>query len=78
MSNVTRLPKQHKRQPHCPTCESALPTLDSVQVTSSACEFGDCELMAITYHVRCKCGSPWDLRKKIAGAPLPVGTAEDK
>ncbi|HYB52828.1 MAG TPA: hypothetical protein VEG84_03090 [Thermoanaerobaculia bacterium] len=66
MSEVIRLPKQHRQKPHCATCGRALPDLKSVQITAMADEFGDTSLYALTFHVRCACGAPWDLRKEIA------------
>jgi hypothetical protein len=27
-------------------------------------EPGEFDLLAVTFHIRCKCGAKWDLRKK--------------
>jgi hypothetical protein len=58
---VTRLPVQHRRAPHCPSCKAPLPTFDGMSLTLMG--ETDVELLAITFHVRCKCGSVWDLKK---------------
>lgn len=66
MSTVTRLPKQHKKAPHCTSCGRDLP--HPAGVTVDVCQHSDWEgvtLLAVTYHVRCACGTSWDLRSEI-------------
>lgn len=40
-----------------------LPNLNSVAI-SMGLEAGDWEMLGFTFHIRCKCGSRWDLRKE--------------
>jgi hypothetical protein len=57
---VTRLPTQHRQHPHCPACKTDLPTFDTL---SLATPLGEFRLLGITFHVRCKCGLAYDMRK---------------
>lgn len=58
----TRLPVQHPRRPHCAKCKADLPTFDGVTMNLMDSD-PTFELLAATFHVRCKCGAVWDLKK---------------
>jgi hypothetical protein len=62
MTSPTRLPVQHPKRPHCPNCKSDLPNFNDVYM--SMLDHVDYRLFAVTFHVRCKCGAAWDLRKE--------------
>ncbi len=65
MSAITKLPVQHPKHPHCEKCGTDLPKFDGAYVLALANEPSDHEVIGITYHVRCRCGAPWDLRKDV-------------
>lgn len=60
----TRLPVQHPSYPHCANCKAPLPTFDGAMISDWA-NLNSYEMLGVTYHVRCACGTPWDLRKNI-------------
>jgi len=62
--NVTRLPTQHKQKPHCSVCKEDLPTFKGMSLSVNPTDLGETEIEAITFHVRCKCGAKWDMRKE--------------
>jgi hypothetical protein len=62
MPEPTRLPVQHPQAPHCTVCKSPLPNFNSLMVTMGS-EAGDFEVIGMTIHIRCKCGTGWDLLK---------------
>jgi len=62
---VTRLPVQHPNAPHCANCKGPLPNFNFANFTLFAGEADGVTLMAVTFHIRCKCGAPWDLRKTV-------------
>ena len=62
MTDTRRLPVQHPNAPHCPTCDRPLPNLNSALLTLGA-EAGDFTILGYTLHIRCVCGSPWDILK---------------
>ena len=57
---VTRLPVQHPKAPHCEACGASVPPFELTLFPVA-----DWTLMAVTFHVRCPCGAPWDLRKTV-------------
>jgi hypothetical protein len=65
MGSVVRIPTQHKSRPHCASCGQRLPNFNSMVFNISSEDLGSAKLEAITFHVRCDCGTPWDLRKAI-------------
>jgi hypothetical protein len=66
MSKTVRLPVQHPRAPHCASCNAQLPNLDDVIITiGKGFDVGECSILGFTFHIRCKCGAPWDLLKKV-------------
>lgn len=64
MSKVIRLPTQHPKAPHCPTCEAPLPTFDNFHMMRGF-EDVDVVILSITFLVRCKCGAEWNITKKV-------------
>jgi hypothetical protein len=58
---ATRLPVQHKHKPHCPNCEADIPGFEDVQLLMVP----ECELLSVTFQVRCKCGSIWNLTRTV-------------
>jgi hypothetical protein len=65
VSDLVRLPVQHKERPHCPRCETDVPTFNRTNIDTSPAELGEFELLAVTFHVKCPCGAEWDLRKTV-------------
>jgi hypothetical protein len=66
MSNVTRLPVQHPQYPRCPKCQAKLPTFNRAMITVGPDELEGCELLSLTYRVRCACRSEWNLTKNAS------------
>jgi hypothetical protein len=62
---VKRLPVQHRNHPHCESCDRPLPTFDFTDLTISLVDMGGTALQGVTFHIRCACGEPWDLRKEV-------------
>lgn len=61
MGEVTRLPVQHKKKPHCPKCAAPLPSLaHGVDLYLSA-EFNEYNIVGVELLIRCKCGAEWCL-----------------
>jgi hypothetical protein len=63
-ASVTRLPVQHPHAPHCAQCKEPLPTFDNISLSLMGEDDGT-RLMAITFHIRCRCGALWDLSKEL-------------
>jgi hypothetical protein len=61
--SVTRLPVQHPRAPHCAACKASLPTFDNINLVMIGGATDEFQLLAITFHIKCKCGAAWDLKK---------------
>ena len=64
MSNVERLPTQHRLHPHCPSCKADLPTFDDVTMIAPEASFKGVTIFGITYHIQCPCGTKVDLQKR--------------
>ena len=64
-SSVTRLPVAHRQKPHCVACGRDLPNFDSADLFTTV--LTDVELLGVTFHIRCRCGKAWDLRKSTKG-----------
>jgi hypothetical protein len=67
MKPPTRLPVQHPRAPHCEVCDAPLPSFDGVLITMPFPKSDDCVVTGITFHIRCKCGTEWNLTKGAKG-----------
>lgn len=66
MRKVTRLPVQHPQAPFCATCEKPLPNLNGIFMSVAFDAIpSHVTIEGMTLHVRCECGSPWDLKKGI-------------
>ena len=63
MSKTTRLPVQHKKKPHCPSCGIDLPTFESAVMMDA--EESECELLKVIFLIRCSCGSVWNIEKTV-------------
>lgn len=59
--SVTRLPVQHPHAPHCASCNGPLPSFDNANLIVMGDT--DIKLLAVTFHIQCKCGAQWDLKK---------------
>lgn len=57
--NVTRLPKQHRKYPHCATCDRELVVFDHLHMTLPASV--KTKVLRVTLQVQCECGSEWCL-----------------
>lgn len=64
-NKVTRLPAQHRTQPHCADCKKPMPNFQSMHLSFGLDDLRDCQLLFMVFRVRCSCGSEWDLRKEI-------------
>ena len=60
MTNITRLPTQHSKKPHCNSCNRDLPAVGNCTVETRA-DWDSAKLLGMTFHVRCECGAIWDL-----------------
>ena len=65
MGSVVRIPTQHRSRPHCQNCNRRLPNFNSMMMNLSSEELGETKVEGLTFHVRCGCGSTWDLKKAI-------------
>lgn len=65
MGETTRLPVQHRRAPHCPTCKADLPTYDDLVIILPAIGDGPVmEKVVVSIHVVCACGTRLVLQKE--------------
>lgn len=64
MSNITRLPTQHRLHPICIQCKADMPAFDDCHINVGPT--GNAFLFAVTFHVQCeKCGAKQDFRKTV-------------
>lgn len=61
-----RLPVQHKKYPHCPSCSRDLPDLNSMHFSLSEEDLRNCKVLQISVRVACPCGRHWDLTKTVS------------
>ena len=72
MGDVERIPTQHKRFPHCPTCKRELPNFEMMQMLVSSDDMRGATLLRVTYRVACECGAEWDLAKNVVSNERPA------
>jgi hypothetical protein len=67
MSTIHRLPVQHPKAPHCPSCGKDLPTFNSAALDLDASDIEGFELaqIRITFLVRCGCEQLFELTKSL-------------
>jgi hypothetical protein len=65
MSQIERLPVQHRLYPHCPTCKADMPSFDDCVMSVGKSR---ATLLAVTFHVQCVCRAKWDFRKTVKGS----------
>lgn len=64
VKKLTRLPVQHPQAPHCAACDAPLPNFNNTQFVMGMYPTDAFELEAVTFHIQCKCGAKWDIKKK--------------
>jgi hypothetical protein len=63
--SITRLPVQHPHAPHCANCKAPLPNFDNANfiMPPFSGDLDQVKLLAVTFHIQCKCGAEWNLKK---------------
>jgi transposase len=54
---VQRLPVQHRKHPHCPSCGRQLDVFDHLGMTIRG--IMSIKILKVTLQIECECGSQW-------------------